>query len=723
MGDDLSLLRREVLELGGTMAAMSGCLSSGDNSAEATTSASVDTDGELANVDGIDGSVVKTDHLLTDSRNADVVVWQDEQGTVYADADDEVVASGENFAAVMQAAVDRGTSKVVVQDGHYVAEDPIAIDSGMIIEGMGTDTTIEVAGSAGLRVEGERVGSTALSADANQGDRTLSVADASVFSGDELVLVNTSRTTEYRDQPFGEIRRITRADDANGTLELAGGGLFDNYRTDNDAQAIAIDDVENVIVQDLEFVGTDQEAYRSGVVATYGQRILVRDALFRGLGHSGVIYSSTIYSAVENCKMHNIAYENGGVGYGVTLADAVRNIQVRNNVFHDTKNHCTTVGGSGEDGFPNNLTFQENEYYEDDADVHMGGVVQFRNNRFSNATNGILTGADTTYVTNCTFRYLGGDAIRDRGDPDEIVVNDNQFTHVGGMAMNLYDNPADIEKVTVAANDFTDVSGNVLRFRVPDGGRCEFFGVTENVVNGCGSNAFHASELGDSTISNTNFVGNHFESVDGFVLAAGGISGSVRFIGNSVSNVAGSYAVSVGGEVALVANNDVRKFENRGYLVKTRGLIAGNTFFDGGNDGILVYDADDVLVTHNKFDETSGADVHAIDSTDCKVVRNDIEAGVDVPGSSNLVRQNFGYQTEDSGTYTTSGSAAYSYDIPHDLERSAVISDVWAESADAAGSFYVSGKDANSVTVTYRNAPPSGSDNLTWGYQVKTHRT
>lgn len=700
---------------------MSGCLSSGDESADAATSANVDGPGEVANVDGFDGSVVKTDHLLTDSRNADVVVWQNDEGTVFADAEDEVIAGSSDFASVMQAAVDAGASKITVQSGHYVAESPVDVDSGTIIEGMGTGTTIEVAGSAGFRVEGERAGAASLTSDANQGDRTVSVADTSPFSADELVLVNTSRTTEYRDQPYGEIRRITDVDAASGKIELTAGGLFDDYRTENDARAIAIDDVENVIVRDLEFVGTDQQAYRTGVVATYGQRINVQNVLFRGLGHSGVIYSSTIYSAVENSKMKNIAYANGGVGYGVTLADAVRNVQVRNNVFHDTKNHCTTVGGSGEDGFPRLLSFNANEYYEDDADVHMGGVVKFTNNRFANGAGGIISGADTTHVSGCTFRNIDGDAIKDRGDPSELVVVDSQFKNVDEMAVNLYDNPAAFRKVTVAANDFTDVDGNVVRFRTPDGATCEFFGVTENVVNGCGSNAFHVSELGDSTVANTNFVGNHFEDVGGFVLAAGGLSGSVRFIGNTASNVGGSYVVSIGGEVALVSNNDIRKFADRGYLIETRGLVAGNTFFDGGNDGILVYDTDDVLVTHNKFDATSGADVNEIDSTNCKVVWNDVESGVDVSGSSNKVRQNFGYQTEDSGTYTTSGSAAYSYEIPHDLEESAVIADVWAESADAAGSFYVSEKDADAITVTYRNAPPSGSNNLTWGYETKTH--
>jgi hypothetical protein len=720
MGDDLSLLRRDVLEIGGSIAAMSGCLSSGGDSADAETATVGDPD-EAANVEGFAGGVVKTDHLLTESQSADVVVWKDEDGTVFADGADEIIARGDNFSAVVQAAVDSGASKIVIQDGHYVAPDPVNITTGTILEGMGTDTTIEVAGGAGFRVEGERGGSAPLAEDANSTDQFISVTDASPFDADNLVLVNTERTTEYRDQPYGEIRRITSVDDANGELELTAGGLFDKYRTANGAKAVAIDDVENVVIRDMAFVGTDQEAYRSGVVATYGQRILVENVLFRGLGHSGVIYLSTIYSAVNNCKMHDIRYEAGGVGYGVTLADAVRNVRVRNNVFHDTKNHCTTVGGTGSDGFPRLLNFESNEYYEDDADVHMGGVVQFSDNRFANAENGIISGADITYVTGCEFRNLEGDAYLNRGDPSEVVFNGCEFKDIDGMGVNLYDHPSGLRKLTMAGNDVNGVEGDVLRFRTPDGESCEFFGFTENVLTDCGSNVIQLGEIGDSVVQEVNVIGNHFEHVDGFVLAAGNISGAIRFLSNSMDRVGGSYAVTTNGAMTLATGNELRHYDNRGLLVKGPGLVAANTFAGGGNDAVLVYETSNVFVTNNKFDATSGTDINAIDATECKVVSNDVESGIDVPGPSNPVRRNFGYQTEDTGTYATSGSGASSYEIPHDLTEPAVVANVWAESADAAGRFYVSEKDADTITLTYESAPPSGSGNLAWGYEAKTH--
>lgn len=718
MENTLELLRRDVLKFGGTMAALSGCLSSKGDSATATTA---DTPDQVADVDGFDGGVVNTDHLLTDSRNADVVVWKDEEGTVFADAANEVVASGEDFTAVMQAAVDAGAAKIVVQDGHYVAEDPIRLESDTIVTGMGTDTTIEVAGTAGFWIEGEKTGSAQLTENASTDDSTVSVADTSPFSADELVLVNTDRRTDYRGQRYGEIRRITDVDDANGEIELTAGGLFDAYRTENNAKVVAIDDVENVTIRDMEFVGTDQQAYRYGVHAMYSQRIMVENVLLHGLSHSGVRYASTIYSVVDNCRIYDIAYEAGGVGYAVALGDAVRNIRVRNNVFNDTRNHCTAVGGSGGDGFPRLITFQSNEYHENDADVHFGGAVQFKDNRFANGRGGIISGAETTYVSDCEFVNLEQAAIRNRGDPEELVVVDSQFQDVDGMAINLYSNPTRFSKVTVAANDFTNIDGNVLRFRVADGGTCEFLGVTENVVNGCGASVFNLDELGDSTIQQTNFVGNHFEDVDSFAVSTQGVSGPVRFIGNSIVNVRGSYAAIAGGSNVLFSNNDFDNFSNRGLLVRDPGLVAGNSFSRGGDDAVLVYQTEDVLVTHNTFHQTTGDDIREVDSADCKVVQNDVDTTIDASTPSTRVRRNFGYQTEDSGTYTTSGSGSRSYDVPHDLAESAEIANVWAESEDAMGPFYVSDKDSDTLTVTYESAPPSGSGNLTWGYETATH--
>lgn len=64
----------------------------------------------MASTDGFAGNVVNTDHLLTDSRKVDVIVWKYDDGTVFTDEANEDVASGTNSSPVVQAAVDSGAS-------------------------------------------------------------------------------------------------------------------------------------------------------------------------------------------------------------------------------------------------------------------------------------------------------------------------------------------------------------------------------------------------------------------------------------------------------------------------------------------------------------------------------------------------------------------------------------------------------------------------------------
>lgn len=94
-------------------------------------------------------------------------------------------------------------------------------------------------------------------------------------------------------------------------------------------------------------------------------------------------------------------------------------------------------------------------------------------------------------------------------------------------------------------------------------------------------------------------------------------------------------------------------------------------------------------------------------------------------GSGNIAdatrRNNVGYVSEETGSETQSGDGSTTtFDIPHGLDAAPNVHDVWAESADAAGNFYVdaSATGANIIRIVYSAAPASGTDNLTWGYHA-----
>ncbi|WP_083893981.1 right-handed parallel beta-helix repeat-containing protein [Haloferax mucosum] len=718
MTNTLEFLRREVLELTGSAFVGGGTGRREPNQVGETTGSQAE---DATVEETFRGSLVQTDHLLTESRNVDVVIWKDDDGTIHADGGDEVIASDDDFSTVVQSAVATGVSKLAIDDGHYVATEQIELDSGTIVEGMGTQTTIEVAGNVAFSVSGERGYETRITADLEEGDDSVSVVDASQFDEGQLVLITSDRTTAYRNQPYGEIHQLSAVDGESDRLRVSEGGLLDFYRTSDDAVVHGLDAVSDVVVRDMEFIGSDQNAYRSGVTATYANRVFVENCKMHDLGYAGVAYISTVFSAVSNCEMYDIGYDGGGVGYGVSLVDAVRNIHVRNSVFHQLRNHGTTVGGNREDGLPRLITFQSNEYYRNDADVHVGGVVQFDGNRFVNANGSIISGAESTIVRDCEFRGLSSDAIKNRGDPEMLVVDGCHFRKIAGRGIDFYDNISTIDSLTISGCDFSNVDSNVFRFRIPDGHVVDNITITGNEMRSCGTNAVIIEELGASEITDLEFSNNRIDDVAGVALLASEVSGTVRVLGNAVSNTDGSYVVAVGGRRNLVSNNDFRTFTDRGLLVRGGGLVTGNTVVNGDNDAVLVYRTAGVVVAQNQFVNTSGADINEIDSTDCKFVGNDLASGLDSDGESNVVRENFGYQTAVSGTYTTSGDGTVRFEIPHELDGNAELAHVWAESADAAGAFYVSDKGADTVSVTYDSPPPRGSNNVTWGYEFKTY--
>ncbi len=117
-----------------------------------------------------------------------------------------------------------------------------------------------------------------------------------------------------------------------------------------------------------------------------------------------------------------------------------------------------------------------------------------------------------------------------------------------------------------------------------------------------------------------NFVGNHFEDISNYVVAAGSVTEPIRFLSNSLSEVSGSFAAILGGDPNLVAASDFNRYGGRGLLVRAGGLVTGNSFSRGSNDAALVYQTDDVAVTNNNFSQTGGSDINLIVAADCMVV-------------------------------------------------------------------------------------------------------
>ena len=618
-GEDLT--RREMLQVtGGSFAAFGLGGKGGDSERLTTGGASEEPVTDVTAYTDLDVKRLGAEHVFTPSRNADVVVWRTED-RIYADGPDGVVGHGADFSNVLQAAMRTEPTKVVITAGTYVMNEAVEVPSDTVIEGMGSGTKIVVNDGRGFWVRGRKRETTRLTRDADESDERLRVRGTSAFEAGEYVLVCSDRTTDYRDHPYGELQKV-RDVEGSDTLVIEHGGLFDYYETGDNATVTALDTVGNVEIRDLQMVGSDRDVYRTAVIAEYATDVSVDRCEIHDLSAAAVRFASSVNGSVSNCELYDVGYPDAGIGYGVVVADASRNVTVRNNVMYDFKNHCTAVGGGG-DGFPRFLAFVDNDYYANDADVHFGDQVLFRGNRFVNCKNGILTGADSTWIDGCTFENISNHAIRHRGNPKQLSVTNSSFSNIGERAVELYNSPSTYRRVTIRANVFENVGSNVIRFRLADGYEADTFEFSDNYVSKCGANVAYAELAGEGHIRTVVFDGNVIEDVDGLGLGTASLAdATVQMTNNVLRDVDNAYALIARGRHNQVSNNSLRDYSGRGLLVKSPSQIVGNAFTDGDRNAVLIDETENVLAAFNSFEGTAGADIRADTSSGCQLVFN-----------------------------------------------------------------------------------------------------
>ena len=108
-GEDMTLTRRAAMALfGGTAASTAAGTVAGANEQPTRKEyQNIDAQGyDLRNIGSLEAESAALGNIFTAARKADVVVWKDDEGVFHADGREEHVASGEDFIAVTQAAVD-----------------------------------------------------------------------------------------------------------------------------------------------------------------------------------------------------------------------------------------------------------------------------------------------------------------------------------------------------------------------------------------------------------------------------------------------------------------------------------------------------------------------------------------------------------------------------------------------------------------------------------------
>jgi len=131
-----------------------------------------------------------------------------------------------------------------------------------------------------------------------------------------------------------------------------------------------------------------------------------------------------------------------------------------------------------------------------------------------------------------------------------------------------------------------------------------------------------------------------------------------------------------------------------------------------------------VTMEGNRFStKTSNLIELTVNSVNPRVINNDLKiAGANAiinNSTTALIKWNEGYVTENSGTATFSGTGAQTvFTIAHGCALTPTHVNLEAKSADASGDKYWSA-DATNITVTFKTAPPLGTNNVVIGWKAE----
>jgi hypothetical protein len=312
----------------------------------------------------------------------DAMVYLDKGKVIAVDSNGKVIArgiAGEDDATVIQAALDK-------QGTIYIASGTYYLNSGEILSVSsnshvyGSNNTKIRAYSTGIRLNGTKTDTTAsITVAVPVASREIVVDDASSFAVGDYILINSNRVSSYRSQVYGEIRQIFAIAGNVITFEVP----TDYYYELADTPIITkLSMISNVVIEGIECYSDDSVSGSIGVSCHFSRNVTLRGLKLHSFGEAGVGFYSCIDSIVDGCEIYD--HQRPGEGYGISVANACRNIAINNNSIN-VRGHCVTIGGNTRDGYPTHISHDNNFLASDGypIDAHFGGYVTYTNNFIS----------------------------------------------------------------------------------------------------------------------------------------------------------------------------------------------------------------------------------------------------------------------------------------------------------------------------------------------------
>jgi parallel beta-helix repeat protein len=397
------------------------------------------------------------------------------------DPSSAILYSGASATIALQTAFDFAEfgNTVFIEDGYYPIENTLSSYSGINIKGSGSNTSatldytnadIKAFGEA-LRIFGRETLHVDLDSDALEGSNTLSVKDVSGLKADDLIMVKTDKVwkNNERKQKQGELKYILSIDGNEITLKEP---LEDTYKLSEDGEISKIELVKNITVSGIRMINTARGKNLQGLSIEYGANIHITNCTFKMMELNSITLVNVINSKVDKNKVFQSFMK--GFGYGTVLSYASQNVTVEENEYYENR-HAIAIGGGSGAGIPRHITIQRNNSTDSISwnpemnmfneghqyDCHnVGEDINFLYNEATGKGTGF--GGVGFYTGLIKGNYLhdltkNGISIHNPY-AEEIVIEDNIIENIGGRGITIgaYSPNYDCPNVIIRNNTIID---------------------------------------------------------------------------------------------------------------------------------------------------------------------------------------------------------------------------------------------------------------------------
>lgn len=270
-----------------------------------------------------------------------------------------------------------------------------------------------------------KVIAVAITAAANRGDRTITVADSSPFSEGDIVQllddINTStpagvtEPTNFKHKEIAEVRQIISAN----SIRLSH-ALHHTYDISQSARIAKVDPVEHASIRDATITWDQMSTTNYAIEAKFAVGCSIENCQVIGDSlaekswrNQAVRLTDCYFSKINNCYVATAANTEGGYGYGVTMYGST-NCAIRDCEVSSVRHSFLFFAGAAGNSVSGCVSV---DVAVSDYDFHGGECV------------------DNT-ITNCIA--IGGDSVADDGSTNKAACRIGNSSHVDGDSYNVF---------------------------------------------------------------------------------------------------------------------------------------------------------------------------------------------------------------------------------------------------------------------------------------------